>query len=230
MKMSKTKSVSRITPSNGSKKEQHAAYESLIMEGLASFIEVGDALKWIHDSQTYKSVDGYKSFEEYVVDKWKMARRTAYQFIRAAEAAANVRDCAQVDPSNECQVRPMTSLKPEEQRECWQAAVEKADGAPTGALVKEVVEELMARTRKAGKENAPGSTASVLARRVSRRVRPLGEFLSDMKRHGEALSTSEKGAECISELEQLHRLLGELLETEWADVALSIKQGLPRAA
>jgi hypothetical protein len=46
-------------------------------------------------------------------------------------------------PTNECQVRPLTKLKPQEQREVWQKAVEEAGNkVPSGRIVKGIVERL----------------------------------------------------------------------------------------
>lgn len=51
-------------------------------------------------------------------------------------------------PTAEGQVRPMTKLKPQQQQEVWLTAVELADGkAPTGRIVKDVVQRIMERTK-----------------------------------------------------------------------------------
>ncbi|OYD88503.1 hypothetical protein CDG77_23280, partial [Nostoc sp. 'Peltigera membranacea cyanobiont' 213] len=57
-------------------------------------------------------------------------------------------DQRQILPTSEAQVRPMTKLKPQEQQEVWQRAVEVAGGkVPTGRIVKDVVQKIMERTK-----------------------------------------------------------------------------------
>jgi hypothetical protein len=54
----------------------------------------------------------------------------------------------QILPTNERQVRPLVALEPEVQRTAWQQAVELAGGkAPTGRIVKDVVQRIMERTQ-----------------------------------------------------------------------------------
>ncbi|WP_242063012.1 hypothetical protein [Nostoc sp. FACHB-145] len=51
-------------------------------------------------------------------------------------------------PTAEGQVRPLTKLETEQQKEVWQAAVEKAGGkVPTGRIFKDVVQKIMERTQ-----------------------------------------------------------------------------------
>lgn len=53
---------------------------------------------------------------------------------------------SQTIPINERQVRPLTNLKPQEQREAWKQAVEQAGGkVPSGQVVNEVVRRLKQR-------------------------------------------------------------------------------------
>jgi len=85
---------------------------------------MGAALAEIRDAKLYR--EGYATFEEYCRDRWGMAKRTAYQFIGAAEVIENVRHGAQTLPENERQVRPLTKLEPEQQPEVWAEVVETA--------------------------------------------------------------------------------------------------------
>ena len=53
---------------------------------------------------------------------------------------------AQILPTSEWQVRPLTNLEPDQQREAWQKAVEKAGGkVPSGRIVKSIVDLLRER-------------------------------------------------------------------------------------
>ncbi len=56
--------------------------------------------------------------------------------------------CSQILPTRESQVRPLTKLKPHQQREVWQKAVEQADGKiPSGRIVKNIVDQIRERTQ-----------------------------------------------------------------------------------
>ncbi len=55
---------------------------------------------------------------------------------------------AQILPTSERQVRPLTKLEPEQQREAWTKAVESAGGkVPSGRIVSDVVQRIRERTR-----------------------------------------------------------------------------------
>jgi hypothetical protein len=54
----------------------------------------------------------------------------------------------QILPTTERQVRPLTQLEPDQQRQVWQQAVEEAGGkVPSSRLVKEIVQRIRERTR-----------------------------------------------------------------------------------
>ncbi len=72
-----------------------------------------------------------------------MARRTAYQLIGASIVVKNVRNCAQILPTNEAQARPLTGLQPDIQRQVWTQAVATApEGKVTAAHVERTVAKL----------------------------------------------------------------------------------------
>lgn len=121
-----------------------AQQEAIIERGLQTFYEVGSALAAIREQRLYRA--DYPTFEEYCQERWGMARRTAYQYIEAAETFENVRHGAQILPENERQTRPLAGLTPDLQREVWQQAVETApNGKVTAAHVASVVEEFKAQ-------------------------------------------------------------------------------------
>jgi hypothetical protein len=62
--------------------------ESIVAEGISSFVVVGEALKEIRDLKLYR--ESYKTFEKYVDDKWGMKRQRAYQLIDAAGVKNNL--------------------------------------------------------------------------------------------------------------------------------------------
>jgi hypothetical protein len=54
----------------------------------------------------------------------------------------------QILPTSERQIRPLTKLKPEQQRKVWQQAVQVSGGkVPSGATVKDIVQRIMEKTK-----------------------------------------------------------------------------------
>ncbi len=135
-----------------------------------AFYEAGKALLQLRDRQLYRST--HKSFEEYCSDRFGFQRRHPYHLINAASVVDNLIACApteeskmcttraqnentqmctngaQILPTTERQVRPLTKLEPDQQREAWAKAVESAGGkVPSGRIVKDVVQRIRERTR-----------------------------------------------------------------------------------
>jgi len=114
--------------------------ESIVEHGLQTFYEVGKALNEILVQKLYRET--HKTFEAYCLEKWNIARRTAYQFIEAALVMENLCAIAHILPRKENQVRPLTKLSPELQIKIWQEAVESSpNGIPTGAAIKRLVDQ-----------------------------------------------------------------------------------------
>lgn len=119
-----------------------ALCESVIQKGLETFVEVGNALMEVRDKRLYRQ--NHETFEAYCRERWGMARRTAYQYIDAADVVENVRHGTHNEvPKNERQARPLTKLEPEQQAKAWSEAVETApNGKVTAAHVKATVDRL----------------------------------------------------------------------------------------
>jgi len=129
--------------------------EGIITRNLQSFYEVGQALMEIRDKGLYRDVLGFQTFEEYCKAKWLFTRQTAYQFIDSAKVIENVSHGLQIPaPSNERQTRPLARLKPDQQREAWQKAVDTApDGKITAAHVYKTVKGMTEPKPKETKEH-----------------------------------------------------------------------------
>jgi len=119
--------------------------ETVIESGLKTFVEVGNALSEIRDNLLYR-VD-HDTFEDYCVDRWEMKRAYADRLIKSAEVANNLTPMGAKSennhnfPTSERQVRPLTKLDPDEQKEVWQEAIETApNGKVTAKHVEEVIE------------------------------------------------------------------------------------------
>lgn len=116
----------------------------------SAFYEAGKALRELRDKRLYRST--HKTFEEYCKDRFGFERRHPYRLIDGADIVDNlIQMCpngTQILPTSERQVRPLTKLEREEQRQAWQMALEQAGGkVPTGNIVKDIVQRIRERTK-----------------------------------------------------------------------------------
>lgn len=126
--------------------------EGIVKQGLETFIDVGFALMEIRDSRLYRS--DYSTFEAYCQNRWGMTRQHANRTIKAAETALFLEPIGS-KPENEAQLRPLTNLEPEEQREVWQTAVATApNGKVTAAHVEQTKREYLTPLRSADGEDS----------------------------------------------------------------------------
>ena len=91
---------------------------------------VGKALLTIRDRRIYR--EGYKNFEDYCNERWQMSRHYAHKLIGGSEIATNLLTAVniphpcEIQPVHERQVRPLTVLEPNQQRDVWEEAVRTA--------------------------------------------------------------------------------------------------------
>lgn len=110
------------------------ACEKVIERGLASFVEVGEALLTIRENKLYRASHG--TFEGYCQKRWGFTDRRARQLMDAAEIGT------MVPVSTERQARELAPLRdqPEALREAWRDVEERTGGKPTATAVREAVE------------------------------------------------------------------------------------------
>ncbi len=152
---STTPGPNRLSDDEYSRLQHH---EETIRQGMRTFLEVGSALLGIKEQRLYRAE--FPTFEEYVSTRWNMAKSRAYQLIDASETAENIglpslKMSTIVDESSapppppevrESQLRPLSGLEPEEQREAWRDATKSADGkTPTAKQVKASVAKVKAK-------------------------------------------------------------------------------------
>src|SRR3954452_3324328 len=70
--------------------EQLQHYESVIMHGLITFLEVGEALLAIRDKRLYRGT--HETFESYCREQWSMSDRHARRMIEATQVVNNLVD------------------------------------------------------------------------------------------------------------------------------------------
>jgi hypothetical protein len=109
-----------------------ARNETRISQGLASFVEVGEALSDIRDARLYRATHG--TFESYCQQRWKFTRNTAYLLMRESEAAQSVSGLLQ--PNRE-QARELARVEPARREEVIRAADIATGGKITAAAIKQ---------------------------------------------------------------------------------------------
>ncbi len=126
-----------------------------------AFYEAGKALQELRNRRLYRST--HRTFESYCQERFGFSRRHINYLITAVDVVDNLKmgtigsqksetetrtNGAQILPTSERQVRPLTKLEPEQQREAWTKAVESAGGkVPSGRIVKDIVQRIRERTR-----------------------------------------------------------------------------------
>ena len=108
-----------------------------------AFYEAALALRELHSRKLYRST--HNKFHDYCLERFGFSHRNADYLIRAADVIDNLKTGTNGStflPSSERQVRPLTTLEPDEQREVWYMAVREAGGIPSGRIVKGIVERL----------------------------------------------------------------------------------------
>jgi hypothetical protein len=115
--------------------------EAIIGEGLQTFIEVGNALLEVRDSKLYRQT--HVTFEEYCAERCGISYRRAKQLMDAAQVVKNVNNCSDFPPTHESQVRPLTRLEPQQQREVWEM-VTQGDPNPPARKVEQAANAVLA--------------------------------------------------------------------------------------
>ncbi|MDF5728915.1 MAG: hypothetical protein PUP92_13035 [Rhizonema sp. PD38] len=123
-----------------------------------SFYECGKALMELRNRRLYRST--HRTFEDYCHDRFGFTHRNVNYLIAGSMVVDNLKvgtngsqihdetetNCSQILPANERQVRPLTKLEPDQQRQVWQLSVEEAGGkVPSGRIVKDIVQRVMER-------------------------------------------------------------------------------------
>jgi hypothetical protein len=121
--------------------------ESIVAEGISSFVAVGEALKEIRDGKLYR--EAYKTFEKYVRDKWGFDKSRAYQLIDASEIKASLSTIVDKtqrasEISNEGQLREFRTVPVDLHGEVVERAAELAgDGKITASDLKQARQEVL---------------------------------------------------------------------------------------
>jgi len=112
-----------------------AQFEGVIERGMNTFVEVGNALAAIQERKLYRSAHG--TFEVYCRERWGFSRQRAYQLTAAADTVTTMVDAGLPAPDSERQARELGRVPAAERAEIWRETVERTDGQPTAAAVRE---------------------------------------------------------------------------------------------
>lgn len=114
-------------------------HEAVIERGIKTFYEVGMALADIRDRKLYRA--SHRTFEEYCQGRWQMTGSRAYQMIDAANVVSTIVETEVPPPANEGQARELGRVPEPERAAVWAETVERTDGKPTAAAVRETYEQ-----------------------------------------------------------------------------------------
>jgi hypothetical protein len=124
--------------------ERRALLEKTIERGLATFVEVGNAIREIRDERLYR--DEYDTFENYCRERWGWSRVHAHRHIDAANTS-EVLPMGNT-PKNERQARelaPLAKEDPEAARALWAELFEEYGEKLTAKNIKQAVSARMKR-------------------------------------------------------------------------------------
>ena len=123
-----------------------------------AFYIAGSALRELRDRRLYRST--HKNFEQYCQERFGFARRHSYRLIDASIVVDNIlqmcpirtqnssdtsdtNQTLEIIPTSEWQIRSLTKLEPQQQREVWRQAVETAKGrVPSGKVVSDLAAKI----------------------------------------------------------------------------------------
>lgn len=177
--------------------ERLAELETKIARGLTTFVEVGAALAEIRDGRLYRETHG--TFEDYCRERWQMSKTHANRLVESATVVGNLTPIGVTVPTSESQVRPLTRLEPDQQREAWTQAVATApEGKVTAAHVKATVERMTDEIDATEPEEDMQATQT--PRRGARLSLPAGKNAEDLLREGMELEGTGASAEEVAEV------------------------------
>lgn len=127
--------IKPLTPEEQSRK---AELETVIQGGVTQFLQVGQALMEMRDSELFREEFG--TFEQYCNDRWNFDKSTGYRLMKAFEVSTQT-SVHGFTPPNERAARPLSKLKAPEHLEMAAkvlATHEKPDVRAVEAVVKAV--------------------------------------------------------------------------------------------
>ena len=129
---------------------------------------------------------GYDSWRACVAGEFKQHQSYLYRQLEAAQAEINISPMGEkpeIGKIPERQLRPLTKLAPQEQREVWDEVTKETEGKPTAKDVEKKVSEIL------HKDTFPVSDAMSYARMA---IHQLERILADDPKRDEAFELVEE--------------------------------------
>ncbi len=145
--------------------------EYYIAGRMTAVAEIGDKLAIIRDKKLYR--EEYRTFREYLADKWHLSPQTAYFQIAHVETVKTIAMSPRGDilPSVLGQTKPLNRLSGEQKVKAWSEAVRDADGdQPTLSQVQAAANRVSPPIKRSSERPArptDDSDASIAAARAS---------------------------------------------------------------
>jgi hypothetical protein len=149
--------------------------EVVIERGVGTFLEVGAALAEIKETRLYETT--HSTFAAYCRERWGWGPNYAGKLIASATVAQRL--AGTIVPTSETQVRPLTTLPPEQQLAAWQEAVETAEteGKP---LTARHVQRAVRRASRNGVKRLPTKDRAKQFERLVHSLAVMAETLADL--------------------------------------------------
>ena len=112
--------------------------EAVVSKGIKAFKEVWGALLEIRDSKLYRKE--FRTFDDYCVVKWGLSKNYVNRNLKALDTLNNLVPMGTNNIETERQLRPLTNLEPEIQRQVVKDVQEINPKAPT-SLIQDVVNQ-----------------------------------------------------------------------------------------
>ena len=112
--------------------------EAVVSKGIKAFKEVWGALLEIRDSKLYRKE--FRTFDDYCVVKWGLSKNYVNRKLKALDTLNNLVPMGTNNIETERQLRPLTNLEPEIQRQVVKDVQEINPKAPT-SLIQDVVNQ-----------------------------------------------------------------------------------------
>jgi hypothetical protein len=125
-----------------------AQLEGVVERGLATFVEVGEALLEIRESRLYR--ESHATFEDYCRARWGFSRQWAHELIQASSVSSML-DVAPTSVRQAAELSPLRD-EPEQMREAWQTAQTAGNGKPTATIVRQAVADVVQRNETARRQ------------------------------------------------------------------------------
>jgi hypothetical protein len=136
-------------------KKALADAEDKIRTGLVSFSEMGQALALIKSRSLYRAT--HRSFESYLLDRWKIGGDYASKLITAASICVSLVREGLPAPVREKHTRELNRVEPDHRTKVWRAALDAAGGDPEAITADTIAAVAAPRRQRKGRAKAPAA-------------------------------------------------------------------------